>query len=232
MSKKPNKSNGNGHAAEAEAQPSTIIDLAAATLTGDVRDGILDLLRRIDKPWTKLSQLEQSRLIGEASRIATGMVRGAVDIIAHREFPHIVVTAGKWTVKDGAVAIQLGAVATEEAVRHLIRHAGSGVLVLADASVFNGERAPAQPMPDQPDLPMGEGASAGMPLDDAAKAFEANAGKAPTPDEVDAAAGKRARKRAARKEEPEDEAEPIGDVAERVVAGAGHAGNSIDTLVA
>jgi hypothetical protein len=213
------KSKSNGQAAEQRGY------LSAETLSGDVRDKVLDLLR--DMPcWTKLSEREQRKRIDAATRIGRDLVRDVVLVVSHREFPHLVVTAGKWTVKDGAIAITLGAIATEDAVRDLIRHPASGVLVLSDASAFFGERRPALPQPDEPELPITDKkpASDGLSPDAAKAAFEANADKAPSPAEVDAAATKRARKRR-KAPEHEDagpgEAEPIGDVASRVVDGTG-----------
>ena len=123
-----------------------------ATLSGDIRDFLLDRFRLLDKPWTKLSETEQRRLISLADDTGRMLVRRAVAEIAHRGLPHITVTTGKWTIDKG-VKLEVGGTADTDTIMKLAEHGkGSAVLVLADARVFFGERDQARAEPDQPEM--------------------------------------------------------------------------------
>lgn len=128
--------------------------LSAETLSGDIRDMLLTHIRAMETPWSKLSEDKQREKIYAATEAAKSMVRGAVKLVTAHEFPHIVVETGKWTVKDG-VKLEVNALQTVGNIAALAEHGTKGaVLILVDSSVFFGERAPAKPDKDQPDLPI------------------------------------------------------------------------------
>lgn len=106
--------------------------------------------------WTKLSEQEQKRFIGRADTIAYDTVREAAQIIAHQGFAHLIVSTSKWTVKDG-IKLEVGASSSVDDITKLAEHgAGSAVLVLAEPSIFFGQRADAIADKDQPELPIAD----------------------------------------------------------------------------
>ncbi len=132
------------------------VEMQAETLSGDIRDQYLDLIRGMDEPWTKLSEAQQKRIISKVELISRNVVRGSVDIVAHTGFEHMLVTTGEWTVKDG-IKMKVSASGSVEDITKLAEHGGgSAILVFAEASDYFGERAPAQADKDQPDLRIDE----------------------------------------------------------------------------
>jgi len=138
------------------SQADETVTLGIETLRGDIRDRILDNIARQMPCWTKLSEQEQKKFIGRADTIAYDTVREAAQIIAHQGFAHLIVSTGKWTVKDG-IKLEVGASSSVDDITKLAEHgAGSAVLVLAEPSVFFGQRADALAEKDQPELPIAD----------------------------------------------------------------------------
>lgn len=132
------------------------VEMQAETLSGDIRDQFLDVLRGLDEPWTKLSEHQQKRAISNIEKLSRDVVRGSVDIVAQTGFVHMLVTTGEWTVKDG-IKLKVNASGSVEDITKLAEHGGgSAILVFADAAAYFGERAEAKADKDQPDLPIDE----------------------------------------------------------------------------
>lgn len=128
----------------------------AETLTGDIRDVLLTHVRAMDRGWQGLSEDEQRDKVYAMTEAAGSLVRKAIATIAHRGFPHITVTVGKFTVDKG-VKIEVGAVQTVDNIEKLAVHGkGTAVMVLCEASTFFGEQEPAAIDKDEPGLPLGE----------------------------------------------------------------------------
>lgn len=126
--------------------------LAAETLTGDVRDMLLTHIRAMETPWSKLSERDQELKISAAVKCADELVRRAVQVVAHKGFPHLIVGTGKWAVKEGII-LEVKSSGTVENITKLAEHGvGAAILVLAEPSQFWGEKDKAKPEPDQPDL--------------------------------------------------------------------------------
>jgi AmiR/NasT family two-component response regulator len=142
---------------EAALRPDTIIDLAEAeTLSGDIRDALLTHVRSIKVPWTMLAEDEQQEHIDAIAKTAADAVRRVSGLIAQQGFPHIVVSVGRWTVKEG-IKLEIETAALVDNIAKLAEHGkAAAILVLADPSEYIGERAPAKADKDQPDLPMGD----------------------------------------------------------------------------
>jgi hypothetical protein len=124
------------------------------TLRGDVQDKILDEVARRMPCWTKMSEHEQQTIINASARIASEVVREAVKIVAHRDFPHMIVGLGKWTVKEGIKLEVTGSDSVEEITKLATNGGKQAILVFASVSAFMGSRAEPQADKDQPDLPM------------------------------------------------------------------------------
>lgn len=140
-------------------EPSVLIDLAdAETLSGDIRDALLMHVRGIKVPWTMLAEDEQQEAIDAIQETAKYAVRQIAAIIATRGLPHVVVSVGKWTVKDG-IKLEVEASSLVDNITKLAEHGnGAAVLVLSEPDMYVGERAPAKADKDQPDLPIDKAA--------------------------------------------------------------------------
>lgn len=146
-------------ASEDEVEATAQINLAAETLTGDVRDFILDRLHHeLDKrPWTERSENEQRRTVSDVEVCARHLVRRAVEVISAKGNRVIKATIESVTVKEGIKAV-LTMSKFDEHRHNLIDATGSAILiVVADPEEFTGERAPVTIKPDQPEL-LGEAA--------------------------------------------------------------------------
>ena len=141
---------------DAVAQAEAAVELGIETLRGDIRDRILDNICRQMPCWTKMSEHELRLMIGRCDEVAGKTVREAIKVVAHQGFDHLVVSTGKWTVKDG-LKLEVGASGSVDDITKLAEHgAKPAVLVLAEPSVFFGQRADAVADKDQPDLPIDE----------------------------------------------------------------------------
>lgn len=133
------------------------LELQADTLAGDIRDRFLDILCGMDEPWTKLDQRAQQRRIDQATKLSRDMVRGGIVVVAERGLSSLETTTGKWTVKDGAIKLEVAAASSVDNITTLATHGGgAAILVLTDAGSFFGERAEALADLDQPELPISE----------------------------------------------------------------------------
>lgn len=132
-----------------EEQTVQAIDLAAATLTGDVRDFLLDRVKALGKPWAAMTEDEQSDQIHAAKDAAGLLVRRACEIIASGGKKAMIGSLVKIAIKD-KIQIQIDFNKHDEQRHSLMDATGATVaLVLADAEPFTGERGPAEPTPDQ-----------------------------------------------------------------------------------
>jgi glutamate 5-kinase len=143
-------------AADHEEPDDTTIDIAAETLTGDMRDFMLDRLRHEQnkRPWHERSEAEQRDTVHQVESACREMARKAVEIIAAGGLRTIKATIEQVTVKDGIKAT-LTMSKFDENRHNLIDATGSTVLiVVADPEDFTGERAPVEIKPDNPGLPL------------------------------------------------------------------------------
>lgn len=150
---------GNGHDPEPVSGTTAAAALAARTLRGDLRDRVLEFVRRQKQPWALLNEEQQTGVVGEVTRIAGELVDGAVAIVATRDFPAI--TAKVRDCKAGEKGIEAKLVlASHDPFRHALMDAvGSPVqIVLADPAVFYGARGLAAIDRDEPELPLANGA--------------------------------------------------------------------------
>ncbi len=128
------------------------INLASATLTGDVRDFILDRLKTFKKPWVAMSEDEQREEIISAKTAAEHLVKEACKIIAAEGRNVVEANLDQITIKDGIKAVLT--FTNNNATREALGSAtGQIVLVVTSgAEAFTGEQKPALPMPNQSNL--------------------------------------------------------------------------------
>jgi hypothetical protein len=145
---------------ELKIDAATIIDAAQTdTLSGDIRDALLTHVRSIRVPWAMLAEDEQQATIDAIQHCAEHAVRQVVALIAQAGAPHVHAKIAQWRVKGGDLKLELAITPLVDNMIALAEHGSRGaVLVLADASEFIGEQAPAKADKDQPDLPIGKAA--------------------------------------------------------------------------
>lgn len=130
------------------------VQVAIKTLTGDMRDFILDRLRHEQdkRAWHMRSEAEQRDTVHKVESAVHEIVTKAVEIIAAGGRRTIRATLDQVTVKDGIVGKIV--MMKSDPLRHqLADSVGAQILiVVADPDEFTGERAPAKITPDQGDL--------------------------------------------------------------------------------
>lgn len=130
------------------------LDIAARTLTGDLRDQMLELVRDLREPFHAIGERQQKFYAERVEHICEAVVARAVRLIAAHDFPVISATLKEAKIKDGIEAkVGLG---RYDDNRHLLFDAqGSKILVvLADPAAFHGARGAAKIDADEPVLPL------------------------------------------------------------------------------
>jgi hypothetical protein len=119
-------------------------EIAAPTVLGDVRDALLDRLRLMPKTWSELSDDQQRDLIAGCEQIARHVIAESVRAISSQGFPTIGGKVIKAQIKDGMqVAVEVSRHDPQRLT--VIDAVGRPVfLVVAEPSMFTGERAPAK----------------------------------------------------------------------------------------
>jgi hypothetical protein len=143
---------------DTEEQHAEAVAMAVDTLTGDLRDFVLETLRfeQSKRPWHERSEADQRDTVHRVDARVRLAITQAVDLIAGHGRTAIQAHIEKAKVKDGIKAtLTCG---RSDKFRHMLLDAvGSRVMiVIADPSEFDGERAPAAITPDQGDLAVGE----------------------------------------------------------------------------
>lgn len=145
--------------AHTSLQAAAAAQLAAETLSGDVRDALLSQVRSMETPWSKLSEKDQQWRIESVQRLSETIVRRAMAVVAHQGFTHLdvrIATKGKFG--DGGIELTANAPFTVDNMMRLAEHkGGSAILVLTEVGEFFGQRRAARAEPDQRTMPLGEG---------------------------------------------------------------------------
>lgn len=130
------------------------IQIAAETLTGDLRDMILDLLRheQAKRPWNERPEADQRATIHAVESRVRDAAQAAVETIASHGRTVVHAHIEQAVVKDG-IKVVLTCGRSDRNRFPLIDAVGSRImLVLTDPEEFDGEREPVEVPPDQPEL--------------------------------------------------------------------------------
>lgn len=130
----------------------TIEDLAAETLSGDIRDALLTHVRSMETPWSKMSEKAQSDKIYAISNAAENLVRRAVKIIAAQGHEPMFGRIAKFTVKDEIKAELIAGSSVQNIEKVAENISQPCIIIFANPDQFIGQKADAKPDPDQPDL--------------------------------------------------------------------------------
>lgn len=129
-----------------------LIELAADTLRGDIRDSLLDWFKAQPKAWPFMAEREQRDLADAVDRYSYQLIKQAASIIAAGERPCIVAKLVEYREKDGVEA-KLKLASKGEVVAQLHEACGREVLLVASgAENFEGEAGPPEIDPDQKPL--------------------------------------------------------------------------------
>lgn len=185
-------------AASNTLRSATKIELKAATMLGDMRGPILDQIRLLDQPWTKLKNHEQRKVVSAVEGICRDTIRQMVGLFSRIELPAVGITIGAMAAKDETLTVKISCEKSDDAALALLNNPRA-TLVFVDEKTFMGEREAAKVDPDQVDLPFadspedaaqGEGdiagdttaeaetAPGGLSPEEAERAFEASNAKA------------------------------------------------------
>ena len=145
---------------EGDRDYETGIQIARETLTGDIRDALLKTFKNAKlQPlqWSKMTEGQQQGVIDLFSQVADTAVARCARIVAADGRLAIDGTVEKVDVKDGKHGSQLKVTVitdrTQQALMALGMAVGTNVgMLIQDVLPYRGERAPARPEPDQPNL--------------------------------------------------------------------------------
>lgn len=141
---------------EDNEQNTATADLVADTLSGDVRDFLVDRIKNLPKVWAEMTQEEQIAIIDAAIMAGNAMVRKAVRLIAEDGRPTITAQCESVTVKDGIKAVLT--LSKSDPLRHALTDSqGQSVLiVVVDSENYIGSRGDLKPdaPPTEPELPI------------------------------------------------------------------------------
>lgn len=130
-------------------------ELAADTLSGDVRDALLMQIRDLKRPWSALSEAEQREKVNLMEAAAKDLVRSCLRLVNDYPHPHAVVRLGEVKICGGDKGIE-SKISAQNVESHrdvLGEHVGSlCMLLMVDSETFFGERDAPDIDPDQRDL--------------------------------------------------------------------------------
>lgn len=129
-------------AAAANDTPAEPIALVARTLSGDLRDAMIELMKDQRQAWHKLSERQQEYVAQRVQDRCVELVIDAVNLIAAHGFIAISVTLEQVTFKPKGIEAKLALANISVGTRHaLVDAQGSQVMiVVADPKTFLGAR--------------------------------------------------------------------------------------------
>lgn len=136
------------------------------TLMGDLRDVMLGRIRTQQKPWEKMTQDEQIDLANGLELAAKDIIRRTVRLLNDYPWPHAAVLLGEVKIK-GAKGIEAKVTCDNIELNRTVLgdHIGQHVMILmVDSDRFMAHRAPVDIKPDQPELPIEDGAGVPDPV--------------------------------------------------------------------
>jgi len=128
------------------------------TLSGDLRDAMLNRIRHLQKPWAQMTEAEQRETAEGIAMAARYLVREAVRELTAYEWPHAVVKLHEIKIasSDKGIEAKISAANIECNRSVLGENVGTFcTLLMVDSETFMAERAPVAIDPDQPELPTG-----------------------------------------------------------------------------
>lgn len=159
QNKKPEPETEDQKKEKARAQREAALNLARETMTGDLRDCLLDFLKH-DKnplPWNMQGEEKQREIIAKVEQAVGGAVEKSVRIIASDGRPVMVAKLDQVVVKDGIKAVCHMSKLDPQRYQLMDAQGSEVLLVVTGADPYQGERKPVEISPDQKVLPMDDG---------------------------------------------------------------------------
>lgn len=125
-------------------------NLAKETLTGDLRDKLLEDMRNLPDVWQKLNEKAQQEQIDRATAQAEDLVNQAVKLVASGGRKTVPAKLEKLTLKDGC---KVEMTCSASWIGELAPVLNNDVLIVTNSNdEFQGQKAPAKADPDQADM--------------------------------------------------------------------------------
>lgn len=125
-------------------------NLAKETLTGDLRDKLLENMRNLPDVWQKLNEKAQQEQIDRATAQAEDLVNQAVKLVTSGGRKTVPAKLEKLTLKDGC---KVEMTCSASWIGELAPVLNNDVLIVTNSNdEFCGQKAPAKPEPDQADM--------------------------------------------------------------------------------
>ena len=147
---------GEDHTTEFDRRLNTLFTIAeqaefeSGSLVGDIRDGLLDIIKHRPKPWANMSQDEQQDLAKALEAIAKSVIRKVVIVVAEQDEVSVTATLKGYGVKGDTFSLKAEAKGDEETAIQLFKLDGHEVVIIsADAKRFMSQRKPVAIDPDQ-----------------------------------------------------------------------------------
>lgn len=144
-----------------EFETKELTELQLETLSGDLRDEMLIVIKQMKSPWSMLSENDQRALGERLGHISKDLIGRSARLITDHEFQSARVKLDKIAIIGGDKAEIQGTIKcnnTSENREILGSRTGAFITLIGlNIDEFFGERAPVETDADQPDLPMGQG---------------------------------------------------------------------------
>lgn len=129
-------------------------DIAADTMTGDVREFFLNWFKASPKAWPQMSEREQEAFRDACARQSEALVRKVTQIVGAQDHLSLEITTRDFNRKGERLEAKITTPYSLANLDALARASDAGPIVLSVVSLdqYRGERAPARIMKDQPDL--------------------------------------------------------------------------------
>ena len=143
------------HSEDPEGDLSSLVEITAGTMRGDVRDALMAWIKARPKMWPLMSESEQREAYNSADAFGWEICKQIAQRIAAEERPTIVAKLVEYKEKEGIEA-KLKLSATGENILALHLACGREVLLVASGiEEFSAEAGPPDVNPDQPIMDMG-----------------------------------------------------------------------------
>ncbi len=126
------------------------LNFARETLTGDIRDFLVDRLRNFPKVWANMTEAEQEAEIESATYAAENLVNNAIKLIATDGRQTVDARLEKITISKSCELKITTNICNIESLTPCLNNAI--LLVTGGVDEFRGERAPCKADPDEPEL--------------------------------------------------------------------------------
>ncbi len=126
--------------------------LALKTLRGDIRDALVEVFRKMTKPFDQCSEFEKRDIAGLLNNVALDVINQGATILTSQNRPHVMCSVKSINVADG-LKITLEAPYNLEALDMLAMSKGMEIMVVGtQARKSDGQRKKEPGQPEQAEM--------------------------------------------------------------------------------